>query len=165
MFRWFKVFPHQYLGFWLLGLVLFVIQEIPYMVMPLFHLQANPLMTMPESSLMLERLEKLLGSLCIALMIFLVHEKASFFSVKSGREALFFWLSMGVLLLNFFGWALYFTGHQSLFVIMAFLVAMPPLYYVLIGLWRSNGPLTVIGCVFLVVHFVHVWGNLRMRAV
>ena len=162
MFRWFKVFPHQYLGFWLLGLVLFIVQEIPYMVMPLFHLQANPLMTMPESSLVLERLEKLLGSLCIALMIFLVHENAAFFSVKPGIERLFFWLTMGVLLMNFFGWALYFTGHQSLFVIMAFLVTMPPLYYVFVGLWRNNGLLTVCGCVFLVVHFLHVWGNLRL---
>ena len=162
MFRWFKVFPHQYLGFWLLGLVLFIVQEIPYMVMPLFHLQANPLMTMPESSLVLERLEKLLGSLCIALMIFLVHENAAFFSVKPGTERLFFWLTMGVLLMNFSGWTLYFTGHQSLFVIMTFLVVMPPLYYVFVGLWRNNGPLTICGGVFLVVHFLHVWGNLRL---
>lgn len=162
MFRWFKVFPHQFLGFWIVGLLLFIIQEIPYMVMPLIKLESNPIMTMPESSLVLERLEKLLGSLCIALMIFLVHENAVFFSVKSGTERLFFCLAMGVLLLNFFGWALYFTGHQSQFVMLAFLVVMPPLYYVFVGLWRSNGPLTVCGCVFLVVHYLHVWGNLRM---
>ena len=162
MIRWFKVFPHQYLGFWLLGLLLFIIQEIPYMVMPLFRLETNPLMTMPESSQMLDRLEKLLGSLCIALMIFLVHENAAFCSAKPGRETFFFWLAAAALLLNFFGWALYLTGHQNLFVIMTFLVAMPPLYYVFVGLWRGNEPLTVCGCVFLAVHFVHVWGNLRM---
>lgn len=45
---------------------------------------------------------------------------------------------------------------------IAFLVALPPLYYVFVGLWRNNRPLTVCGLVFLVVHFVHVWGNLRM---
>ena len=162
MLKWFKGLPHQMLGFWSLGLLLFILQEIPYMVMPLIRLESNPIMTMPESSLVLERLEKMLGSLCIALMIFLVHENAPFFSVKPGAERLFFWLAMSVLLLNFFGWALYFTGHQSLFVMMAFLVTLPPLYYVFVGLWRNNGPLTVCGCVFLVVHFVHVWGNLRM---
>lgn len=162
MLKWFKVLPHQYLGFWSLGLLLFVVQEIPYMVMPLFKPESNPIMTMPESSLVLERLEKLLGSLCIGLMIFLVHENAVFFSVKPGAERLFFWLAMGVLALNFFGWALYFTGHQSLFVMMTFLVTLPPLYYMFVGLWRSNGLLTVIGCVFLIVHFAHVWGNLRM---
>ena len=82
--------------------------------------------------------------------------------MKSGAEQLFFWLAMGVLLLNFFGGELDFSGHQSLFVMMAFLVALPPLYYVFVGLWRNNGLLTVCGLVFLVVHFVHVWGNLRM---
>ena len=31
MVRWFKLLGNQYLGFWILGLVLFAIQEIPYM--------------------------------------------------------------------------------------------------------------------------------------
>ena len=36
MVRWIKLFGNQYLGFWVLGLVLFALQEIPYMLMPLF---------------------------------------------------------------------------------------------------------------------------------
>ncbi|MBR4069141.1 MAG: hypothetical protein IKK08_11025 [Clostridia bacterium] len=162
MFRWFRLLGQQHLGFWALGLALFMIQEIPYLMMPLVRMEANPIMTMPESSLVLERCEKLLGSLCIALMLFVVHRDAVFFSVKPGREALFFGLAMGVLLLNFFGWALYFSGCQTLFVMLTFIVAMPPLFYVFIGLWRANTPLTVCGCVFLAVHFVHVLGNLKM---
>lgn len=165
MLRWFRLCGQQHLGFWVLGLLLFIIQELPYLVMPFFRLETNPIMTMPESSLLLERLEKLLGSLCIALMLFVVHKDAAFFSLKPGRETLFFGLAAAVLLLNFFGWGLYFTGCQSLFVMMAFLVAMPPLFYVFIGLWRSNIPLTVCGCVFLAVHFVHVLGNLQHGAV
>jgi hypothetical protein len=35
------------------------------------------------------------------------------------------------------------------------------LYYVTIGLWRQNVPLTATGAIFLVVHFTHVLGNLR----
>ena len=76
MVRWFKLFDHQYFGFWVLGLVLFAIQEIPYMVMPLFHLETNPIMNMVETSAALDVCEKVLGSLCIALMIFVVHEEA-----------------------------------------------------------------------------------------
>lgn len=162
MFRWVRLFGQQHLGFWSLGLFLFIVQEIPYLVMPLIRMETNPIMTMPESSLVLEKCEKLLGSVCIALMLFLVHRDAVFFSAKPGREALFFCLAMGTLLLNFGGWALYFAGHQSLFVMMAFIVSMPPLFYVFIGLWRSNMPLSVCGCVFLAVHFVHVLGNLSM---
>lgn len=162
MFRWLRLSGRQYLGFWVLGLVLFALQEIPYMVMPLVRLEKNPIMEMSESSLFLERCEKILGTVCIALMMFVIHENADFFSLRTGREQLFFGLAVAVLLLNFFGWALYFTGHQSLPVMMLFIVALPPLFYVLVGLWRSNIPLVFTGSVFLAVHFIHVLGNLKM---
>ena len=131
------------------------------MLMPLFHPETNPIMNMTETSAVLDVCEKILGSLCIALMVFIVHKDASLFSVADGREKLFFVLAMVVLLANFFGWTLYFAGHQSVFVMMLFIVALPPLYYVAIGLWRQNTPLTVTGALFLAVHFVHVLGNLR----
>ena len=161
MVRWFKLFGDQYFGFWVLGGVLFAIQEIPYMVMPLFRLEANPIMTMVETSAALDVCEKVLGSLCIALMLFVVHKDAVLFSVSEGWEKLYFTLALIVLLANFFGWGLYFAGHQSVFVMMLFIVVMPPLYYVAVGLWRRNVPLAVTGVVFLAVHFMHVYGNLK----
>lgn len=118
------------------------------MVMPFVRLESNLIMQMPESSMVPERCEKILGVLCIALMIFVVREKAPFFSVRSGREQLFFGLAAGVLPLNFCGWGLCFMGHQSLFVMLLFIVALPPLFYVFVGLWRNNGPLFVTGSVF-----------------
>ena len=51
MVRWFKLFGDQYLGFWGLGLVLFVLQEVPYIVMPFFPLETNPIMQMTETSM------------------------------------------------------------------------------------------------------------------
>lgn len=162
MVKWIKLFGNQYLGFWVFGLVLFVIQEIPYMIMPLLKLESNPIMNMQESSVVLNACEKILGSLCIALMTFVVCDEKKLFSIRDTHELLFFGISMGILLLNFFGWFLYFTGHQSIFVMMFFIVLMPPLYYVFIGLWRNNIILTVTGCVFLIVHFTHVLGNLKM---
>ena len=161
MVRWIRLFREQYFGFWVLGLVLFALQEIPYMVMPLFHLETNPIMNMTETSVALDICEKVLGSLCIALMVFIVHRDAVLFSIAPGRERLFFSLAVILLLANFAGWALYSSGHQSLFVMMLFIVVLPPLYYVAIGLWRQNTPLTMGGVVFLAVHFIHVWGNLR----
>ena len=161
MVRWFKLFGDQYLGFWVLGLVLFAVQEIPYMLMPLFRLETNPMMNMLETSTALDICEKFLGSLCIALMVFVIHKNALAFSVRNGREKLFFALAAVILLANFFGWMLYFTGHQSTFVMMLFIVTMPPLYYVAIALWRQNTPLAVTGAAFLAVHFFHVLRNLR----
>lgn len=162
MIKWIKLFDNQYLGFWVLGLVLFVIQEIPYMIMPLLKMETNPIMNMQESSVVLNTCEKILGSLCIALMTFIVCDEKKIFSIRDIHELLFFCISMGILLLNFFGWFLYFTGHQSIFVMMFFIVVLPPLYYVFIGLWRNNIILTVTGCIFLVVHLTHVLGNLKM---
>lgn len=161
MVRWFRLFGDQYLGFWVLGLVLFALQEIPYLLMPLFHLETNPIMNMTETSAMLDACEKILGSLCIALMVFIVHRDATPFSIANGREKMFFILAMVILLVIFLGWGLYFAGHQSVLVMMFFIVLLPPLYYVAIGLWRQNVPLTVTGTVFLIVHFTHVLGNLR----
>lgn len=162
MFRFIKLFGSHYLGFWILGLALFAVQEIPYMIMPLFKLETNPIMNMKESSVILDVAEKILGSLCIAFMMFIVNKNSKLFSVADGKEKLFFILTVLVLLLNFIGWAFYFGGHQSGFVMMFFIVLMPPLYYVFIGLWRNNMILTVTGGIFLIVHFVHVWGNLKL---
>ncbi|MBQ6595036.1 MAG: hypothetical protein IJH78_05175 [Clostridia bacterium] len=161
MVRWVKLFGDQYLGFWALGAILFAVQEIPYMLMPLFHLKADPIMTMTETSRSLDVCEKLLGSLCVALTVFVVHREAKPFSVSDAREKLFFALAVILLLANFSGWALYFTGHQGIPVMMLFIVALPPLYYAAIGLWRRNTPLSVCGVLFLAVHFIHVLRNLK----
>ena len=163
MIKWIKLFGNQYLGFWILGLVLFAIQEIPYMLMPLFKLQTNPIMNMQESSVVLNICEKALGSLCIVLMTFIVHKNAVLFSVTKKSEKIFLILMIVVLLANFIGWALYFTGHQSIFVMMIFLVLLPPLYYVFIGFWRKNIILEVTASMFLIVHFTHVLNNLKMK--
>ena len=76
MAKWNKLFGNQYLGFWILGLLFFAIQEIPYMLMPLFQLKTKPIMNMEESSVVLNICEKVLGSICIATMIFIVHKDA-----------------------------------------------------------------------------------------
>lgn len=161
MFKFFKLFGSHYLGFWLFGLLLFAVQEIPYMVMPLFKLQTNPIMNMTESSRILDMFEKILGSLCIAFMIFIVNKNSNLFLPADGKEKIFFALSVTVLLLNFIGWGIYFSGRQSVFVMMFFIVIMPPLYYFFIGLWRKNILLTVTAVPFLIIHFIHVLGNLR----
>ena len=55
--------------------------------MPLFHLESNPIMNMTEKSLALDISEKVLGSLCIFLMTFIVHKDATLFSISDGRDS------------------------------------------------------------------------------
>ena len=161
MIRWIRLSENQFLGFWLFGPVLFFLQEIPYMLMPLFRLESNPIMNMTETSTALDICEKTLGSMCVALMFFVVHKDAEPFSVSDGVEKLFFTLTVITLLANYTGWVLYFTGRQSLFVMMLYIVALPPLFYAAVGLWRQNTPLTICALAFFAVHFTHVLGNLK----
>ena len=114
-----------------------------------------------ETSAFLEICEKVLGFSCIALLIFVVQTHASVFGVGSGIHKAGFVLAAAALLLSYVGWGLYFGGRQSFAIMMGFLVALPPLYYACIGLWRGNWPLLAAGLVFEVIHFVHVYGNLR----
>ncbi|RRF89132.1 MAG: hypothetical protein DUD33_08460 [Coriobacteriaceae bacterium] len=134
MLHWARLLGDQYLGLWAPGILLFALQEVPYLLMPLFHLQSNPIMNMPETSPTLDLLEKALGVACIVLMVFVVRGDAMLFSASDTWEKACLALVALTLAANYLGWGLYFTGHQSRLVMMLFLVAMPPLYYAAIGL-------------------------------
>ncbi len=161
MVRWFLLFRQQWCGFFALGLLLFALQELPYIVMPFISLSSNPLMGMQNQSAALNALEKVLGVSCIVTMLFLVRGDARWFSLGTTKELVFFSLAIVALLGYYIGWIFYFTGHQSLPLILCLLVAMPPLYYAFIGLWRGNDVLAVLGGFFLCTHLTNVWNNLK----
>lgn len=161
MVKWLKLSQNQYLGLFALGFFFFVIQELPYIVMPLIPLQSNPLMEMQDKSILLNTAEKVLGISCIIVMLFLVRGDAKWFSLSTPKETAFFSMAMMAIIGYYIGWAFYFTGHQSLFLILCTLVAMPPIYYTFIGLWRGNYVLAVTGALFLAVHLSNIWTNLK----
>lgn len=160
MFKWVKIIKNQYLGLWLIGLALFAIQEIPYMIMPLIPLEANPVMQMPTNAVFLDICEKLFGVLCIVVMVLIVHKDNKLFSIKSKAEKLFFSIAAGVIALNFIGWILYFCGIQAIALIIILIFALPPLYYLFIGLWRKNYFLVTVAGVFFAVHLSNAFVNL-----
>ena len=160
MVRWLKITQNQYLGFFALGLAFFVLQELPYIVMPLVPLQSNPLMEMQDKSVLLNVIEKVLGVSCIIAMLFLVCGDSKWFSLGTSREKAFFVIAIIAIIGYFAGWIFYFVGFQSLPLILCSLVAMPPIYYTFIGLWRGNYILAALGAVFLVAHLSNVWNNL-----
>lgn len=160
MFKWIKIVKNQYLGLWLLGAAFFVVQELPYMIMPLIPLQANPIMNMPTNSLFLDVCEKLFGVMCVAVMILIVHKDNKLFSVKTKSEILFFSIAVGAIALNFIGWIIYFCGIQTVAIMIVFIFVMPPLYYLFIGLWRKNYFLVGTGAAFFVVHISNALVNL-----
>ena len=160
MVKWFKLTKNQYLGFFALGLALFFIQELPYIVMPLLSLSSNPLMEMQDKSLVLNAAEKMLGVACILSLLFLVRGDVPCFSCATAGEKSMFCVAVLALIAYYTGWVFYFGGHQTLCLILCLLVAPPPVYYACIGLWRKNYVLAVLGGLFLPVHLLNVWNNL-----
>lgn len=160
MFKWFKIIKNQYFGLWLIGLLLFAIQEIPYMVMPLVPLEANPVMNMPTNSLFLEICEKILGVLCIVVMVLIVNKNSTLFSLRTKSEIAFFSVAIGLILVNFTGWVLYYCGLQTVAIMIVFIFTLPPLYYLFVGLWRKNYFLVITAALFFIVHLSNAFVNL-----
>lgn len=160
MFKWVKIVKNQYFGLWLLGLVFFVVQELPYIIMPLIPLQSDPIMNMPTNSVALDVLEKILGVLCVVVMLLIVHNDNKLFCVKTKSEIAFFSVAAGLIALNFLGWILYFCGIQTVAVMIVFIFVLPPLYYLFIGLWRKNYFLVGTAGAFLIVHISNAFVNL-----
>lgn len=157
MVKWFHLYKDQYFGFWIVGLILFILQEVPYIVMPFITLNSNPVMSQRETSPGLNILEKILGISCVLIHCFIVSENSEVFSLGIGINKAGFILALVILLANYSGWVMYFRGHQDPWIILVFLVALPPLYYAAIGLWRGNRILTVMGIAFGIIHTIHVY--------
>lgn len=94
-------------------------------------------------------------------MLFLVRGDATWFSLKTRKELVFFCLAMVAIAGYFIGWIFYYNGIQTLPLILCTLVALPPAYYAFIGLWRGNHALAAMGGLFLIAHVSNVWLNLK----
>lgn len=130
------------------------------MIMPLIPLETNPVMNMPANSLFLDICEKILGVLCVVTMILIVNKENKLFSVESEYEKVFFGATVTAIALNFVGWVLYYCGLQSVAIMIVFIFALPPLYYLFIGLWRKNYFLVAVSGLFFAVHLSNAFVNL-----
>ena len=159
MIKWFKIYKNQYLGVFFLGFAFFVLQELPYIIMPFIPLSSNPIMNMTESSVFLNVVEKIVGSLSVAFLILIVNKNEKWFSLSNWKEKLFFSLAIVMIVINFGGWIAYYSGYQTYAIMLICLVAAVPLYYMFLGLWRKNYPLVIVSILFLIVHVTHVTFN------
>ena len=155
--KWIKIYKNIWFGLFALGFLFLFLQEIPYLIMPFLKLSSNPIMEMIRAYPILNILEKIVGISTIIAMIFIVNQDTKPFPFDSLKEKLFFILSIILLLGYYIGWVFYFNGHQELFLVLTMLVALPPLYYTSIGLWRKNYILMILGIIFLFIHIANVW--------
>ena len=147
----------MWFGLFFLGIILFFIQEIPYLIMPFIKLANNPLMEMLDTYPILNIFEKVLGIATVLSLIFIVNDDTQSLFPTLLKEKMFLFMSIIFLLGYYIGWIFYFNGYQSLILVLIMLVGFVPLYYTFIGLWRKNYIVVIMGVLFLLAHLANVW--------
>ena len=153
------LFRNYYLGISFIGIIAFVIQEIPYIIMPLIKPTSNPIMNMQNEILWIEKVQGLVGMLSMFLLMLIVRDDVKFFSISTTKEKTFFALTIGMILINFVGWTFYYLGYQYGWLIVISQFAVVPLYYLFFGLWKSNYLLVGTASLFFIIHTINGYMN------
>lgn len=155
MLRWLHLFKNYYMGLSFVGIIVFVVQEIPYMVMPLIKLQSNPIMDMHNEAAWITGLQTSVGILTMLMLMLTVKDDEYIFSLTATREKISFFFMTMMIVINFIGWGLYYLGHQISWLIVITQFATVPLYYMFYGLWKNNYLIVGSAAVFFVIHTIN----------
>lgn len=155
MLKFVRLFKHFYFGISFIGIAAFVIQEIPYMIMPLFKPESNPIMNMPNEIKWIGPVQGIFGVLSMIFLMLIVRDDVKVFSVVTSKEKAFFFLTVLMITVNFIGWAFYYTGHQYGWLIVLSQFAVVPLYYAFFGLWKKNYFLAGTAVPFFLIHTIN----------
>ena len=155
------LFKNYYLGISFIGIIAFVIQEIPYIIMPLVKPESNPIMNMQNELKCIQIIQGVFGMLSMVLLMLIVRDDVGFFSIETTRDKVFFVSTLVMIFINFIGWTLYYTGHQISWVIVISQFAVVPLYYLCFGLWKQNYPLVLTAALFFAIHTINGYMNLK----
>lgn len=163
MIKFVHLFRNYYFGISFIGIIAFVIQEIPYMVMPFIKPASNPIMNMQNEISWIEKTQGLFGVLSMVLLMLIVRDDNTFFSVTTRKEKVFLTITILMILINFIGWTFYYLGFQYGWLIVISQFAVVPLYYLFFGLWKSNYLLVVTSLAFFIFHTMNGYLNFIVK--
>ncbi|MBR1815835.1 MAG: hypothetical protein IJ763_03955 [Lachnospiraceae bacterium] len=155
MLKFIRLFRNYYFGISFIGIAAFVLQEIPYIIMPIVKPESNPIMNMQNEIKWIEILQNIFGMLSMVLLMLIVRDDVAFFSLVTTKEKVFFTLTIIMILINFVGWAFYYLGYQYGLLIVISQFAVVPLYYLFFGLWKSNYLLVGTAALFFIIHSIN----------
>ena len=163
MLKFVHIYKNYFVGLSLIGILAFAIQEIPYIIMPLVKPESNPIMNMQNETEWIAIVQSIFGMLSMVLLMLLVRDDIPIFSISTAKERIFFTLTICMILINFIGWAFYYTGHQYGWLIVISQFAVVPLYYLFFGLWKNNYPLVGSATIFFIIHTVNGYMNFIVK--
>ena len=163
MIKFVRLFGNYYLGISFAGIIAFLIQEIPYMIMPLINPASNPIMNMQNEIQWIEKIQGIVGMLSMILVMLIVRNDNQFFSIATTKEKVCFAITILMIIINFVGWAFYYLGYQYSWLIVISQFAIVPLYYLFFGLWKSNYLLVGTATVFFIIHTINGYLNFIVK--
>lgn len=149
------LFKHFYFGISFIGIAAFMIQEIPYIVMPLIKPASNPIMSVTSEIEWIETVQGLFGILSMVVLMLIVRDDIKPIPRETAKDKTFLFLMVMMILINYVGWTLYYMGHQYGWLIIISQFAAVPLYYLFFGLWKSNYLLVGTAVPFFVIHTIN----------
>ncbi len=163
MLKFVHLFKNYYFGISFIGILAFVVQEIPYIVMPLIKPASNPIMNMQNEIKWIDTVQGIFGMLTMILLMLIVRDDVQLIPRETAQEKTFLFLTILMILINFCGWTLYYMGYQYGWLIIISQFAVVPLYYVLFGLWKSNYLLAATVVPFFVIHTINEIMNFAVK--
>lgn len=163
MLKLIHLFKNYYFGISFIGIAAFVIQEIPYIVMPMIKPTSNPIMNMQNEIKWIETVQGIFGMLSMILLILIVRDDVKLIPRETTKDKMFLLLTVLMILINFIGWILYYMGHQYGWLIIISQFAAVPLYYLFFGLWKSNYLLVGTAVPFFVIHTINGIMNFAVK--
>lgn len=157
------LFKNYYLGISFIGIAAFVIQEIPYIVMPLIKPASNPIMNMQNEIKWIQTVQGIFGMLSMILLMLIVRDDVKLIPIETTKDKTFLFLMILMILINFIGWILYYMGYQYGWLIIISQFAVVPLYYLFFGLWKSNYLLVGTAVPFFVIHTINGIMNFAVK--
>ena len=112
MIKFLHLFKNYYLGISFIGIAAFVIQEIPYIFMPLIKPASNPIMNMSNEIKWIGTVQGIFGTLSMILLMLIVRDDVKLIPIETTKDKTFLFLTILMILINFIGWTLYYMGHQ-----------------------------------------------------
>lgn len=136
-----------------MGFILYILQLFPNIIWMLIPPTNNVLMGNSSIYPILNIIEQVFGIMTVALLILLINKGG-----KSNRK-LYIILAILFLAGYYAAWILYYKGMVSPWLLIIGLAAMPPLYFLFVGLWMRNYVVLIPCVVFGVTHIAITCSN------
>jgi hypothetical protein len=108
---------------------------------------ANNVLTKNSSPYqILNIIEQVFGIMTVAVLILLINKNAE------RNNTLYLGLAILFLLGYYFAWVFYYRGVVSPWLLIAGIAAMPPLYFIFVGLWMNNYVALIPCVIFGITH-------------